>query len=206
MRVSGTEWKGRAERGDAPSALLEQPQRFVQVQRAEVRPPPGLLPACCRPTPSLGLPVLGVRVKKFQRVVRVVAVLHGAAEELVGPGLGRPQHEIHSAGLLHPGRDGDPLHHPAVARRLGADDVRPWGQESPVVSVSSWGKEQAQQSSVFRLTAFVVARLRMDTQMVQAAKGQAMEAALILRNVWRQTLDDRKWLHLWKPGPWELME
>lgn len=144
-------WKGsgvsRAERGAVrPSALLEQPQRFVQVQGAEVRPPPRLLPACRGPSSSLGPPVLGVRVKKFQRVLRVVGVLHGAPEQLAGPGLGGPQHEIHAAGLLHPGGDGDPLHHPAVARRLGADDERPRRQEPPVVTVGSLGKGQAQQN------------------------------------------------------------
>lgn len=42
----------------------------------------------------------------------------------------------------------------------------------------------------------------MGTQVAQAAK----EAAQILKNVWRQTLDDKKRLHLWKPAPWELME
>lgn len=125
-----------------PSTLLEQPQRFVQVQRAEVRPPPGLLPAWRGASLSPRLPVLGMRVKQFQRVVRVVHVLHGAAQQLVGPGLHGSQHEIHPARLLHPGGDGDPLHHPAVARRLGADDERPWGQESPVVSIGSLGKAQ----------------------------------------------------------------
>lgn len=90
--------------------------------------------------------MLGVRVKEFQRVVRVVGVLHGAAQQLGGPGLGGPQHEIHAPGLLHAGRDGDPLHHPAVPRRLGADDERPWGQQAPVVSIGSLGKGQAQQN------------------------------------------------------------
>lgn len=90
--------------------------------------------------------MLGVRVKKFQWVIWVVRVFHGPAEELAGPSLRRSQHKVDSPSSFHLGGKGDPLHHPAVSRRLGTDYVRPRGQESPVVSISSLGKVKAQQN------------------------------------------------------------
>lgn len=96
--------------------------------------------------------MLGMRIKQFQWVVLVVHVLHGPAEKLVRPNLNRSQDKVNSPSPFHLGGKGDPLHHLAVSRSLGTDYVCSWRQESPVVTIGSFGKANSQEDSLVGLS------------------------------------------------------
>lgn len=89
--------------------------------------------------------MLSVRIKQFQWVILVIHVLHGPAKKLVRPNLNRSQDKINSSSPFHLDGKGDSFHHLGIAHGLGSDYICPWRQESPVVSISSFGKAKAQE-------------------------------------------------------------
>lgn len=122
--------------GQSAGLVLEQPARLVLAQRPEVGPPPGLAPAGLGQSPGpqgllarlLGLPVWASTSGPISPWPK---------KEIFGSGPQRLEDEVHTASPLHPGRDGDFLDDLGVAGGLSNDDVGPWGQQSPIVTI--WG-------------------------------------------------------------------
>lgn len=116
--------------------VLEQPAWLVLAKRREVGPPPGLAAAGRRLSPGpqgllaglLGLPVWAGTSGPTSP---------WPEKERFGSDPQRLENEVHTAGPLHPGRDDDFLDDLGVARGLSDNDVGPWGQQSPVVTI--WG-------------------------------------------------------------------
>lgn len=109
-------------------------------ERREVRPPPGLASAARRQPPrpeGLLARLLGllVRAGTSQRVSGSRPASARPREELPGSGPQGLENEVHAAGPLHPGGDGDFLDDLRVAGGLSYDDVGARGQQPPVVPV-----------------------------------------------------------------------
>lgn len=92
--------------------------------------------------------MLSMRVKQFQWVILVIHAFHGLAEKFVRPNLNGSKDKVDSSSPFHLDGKGDPFHHPGIAHGLGSDYIRPWRQESPVVSISSFGKAKTQEDRV----------------------------------------------------------